>query len=159
MNRASYEMLVAILKLMLISILRFILPTALCAWLLGISFVNYMLFALTVSNIFLLIIVVANKYQSDGQVSRIYDSNGNVIGTKYTENIENGYWVSIITDEEMNLKTEHIRTFSNTEKHKNDRESLEHKYNKDVVWGENYKKRWGGMRFAEKMKKKKAMRI
>ena len=161
MNRASNEIL--------FSILKFISLTALAAWLLGISFVHYMLFVLTTSNIFLLMLVVGNKErsdflplaknQSDGQVSRIYDSNGNVIGTKYTENIENGYWVSIITDEEMNLKTEHIRTFSNTEKHKNDRESLEHKYNKDVVWGENYKKRWGGMRFAEKMKKKKAMRI
>ncbi len=161
MNRSSYEMLIAIVKV--------VLPTALVAWILGISFIHYMLFTLTLSNIYLLTLVVSNKdgsnilpsvgNQSDGQVSRIYDSSGNVISTKYTEHIENGYWVSIVTDEEWNLKAEHIRTFANTEKHQNDRDSLEHKYNKDVVWGENYKKRWGGLRFAEKMRKRKAMRI
>ena len=150
MNKASYEILVAILKI--------ILPTALTAWLLGISFVHYMLFALTVSNIFLLLIVVANKNQSDGQVTKIYNSRGKVIGTKYTEQIESGYWVCIITDDEWNLKAEHIRTFENNKKHKNDRDALEHEYNKDVVWGEKYYKKSDGLRFAEKMKRRKAVR-
>ena len=154
-------------KGLLSDIVKAIFFSALGAWFLGVSFVHYMLFVLTLSNIFLLMLVAKSKdrsdsllsleNQSDGQVSRLYDSSGKVVGTKYTEQIEKGYWVSVITDDEWNLKAEHLRTFANTEKHKNDRDSLEHKYNKDVVWGEKYYKKGDGLRFADKMKKK-AMR-
>ena len=150
---------------LLFDIAKVIFFTSLGAWILGVTFVHYMLFILTLSNIFLLLLVVKNKdrsdvlssldSQSDGQASRTYDSSGKVVGTKYTEQIENGYWVSIITDDEWNLKAEHIRTFANIEKHEHDRDMSEHAYNKDAVWGNKYYKKSEGLRFAEKMKRKK----
>jgi hypothetical protein len=161
MKNEKYEVLIDIFKVVFF--------TALLAWFIGVSFVHYMLFALTISNIFLMMLVTKNKgrsdilssleSESDGKVSRVYDSSGKVIGTKYTEQIENGYWVSVITDAEWNLTAEHIRTFANSEKHKNNRDSLEHKYNKDIVWGAKYYKKTDGLRFAEKMRNRKAMRI
>ena len=152
---------------MLLDFAKLLFPTALGAWIIGISLVHYMIFVLSVSNILLMVLFDKNKKRidtnsnilSDGQVARLYNSNGNVVGTRYTEQIENGYWVSVLTDDEWNLRAEHIRTFANIEKNKSDRDSSEHKYNKEVVWGEKYYKKGNALRFAEKMRKRKAMRI
>jgi hypothetical protein len=111
----------------------------LVTWFLELIPLNFVIFLLVVSNVFLML--QTNKIETTAvsrnyRFSRTYNQFGEVVRTRWTEVVEDGYWVTIVTDKDMNLYAEHTRSDENAEKHKDDRDKQESDYNKSVVWGE-----------------------
>lgn len=115
----------------------------LVTWFLELVPLNFVIFLLVVSNVFLILQtkkIETTDVSKNDRFSRTYNQYGDVVGTRWIEVIEDGYWVTIITDNEMNLYAEHTRTAANAERHRDDREKQESDYNKSVVWGEIFPK-------------------
>ena len=113
------------------------------SWIFDLIPLNFVIAFLVFSNFIL--VLQSNKFENldvsmNGRFSRTYNQYGDVVNTRWIEVIEDGYWVTIITDKEMNLYAEHTRTTENAEKHKDDRDQQETDYNKSVVWGEIFPK-------------------
>jgi hypothetical protein len=111
----------------------------LVTWLLDLIPLNFVILLLVVSNVVL--ILQTNKIETTAlsrnyRFSRTYNQFGEVVGTRWTEVVEDGYWVTVVTDQDMNLYAEHTRSDENAEKHRVDRDKQESDYNKSVVWGE-----------------------
>ena len=74
------------------------------------------------------------------RITRIYNEKGIEVQNRFTEAIEDGYWVTVVTDP-INHKVvfaEHTRTDANTIKNKGKCTEQEHAYNSGTVWGEVY---------------------
>ena len=115
----------------------------LVTWFLELVPLNFVIFLLVVSNVFLILQI--NKIETTAvsrnyRFSRTYNQFGEVVGTRWTEVVEDGYWVTVVTDKDMNLYAEHARSDENAEKHRDDRNKQESDYNKSVVWGEIFPK-------------------
>ena len=128
---------------MLAKLIAIAMMCILVTWLLDLVPLNFVIFLLVVSNAVL--ILQTNKIEKTAvsrnyRFSRTYNQFGEVVGTRWTEVVEDGYWVTIVTDKDMNLYAEHTRSDENAEKHRDDRDKQESDYNKSVVWGEIFPK-------------------
>ena len=128
---------------MLAKLIAIAMMCILVTWLLDLVPLNFVIFLLVVSNVVL--ILQTNKIEKTAvsrnyRFSRTYNQFGEVVGTRWTEVVEDGYWVTIVTDKDMNLYAEHTRSDENAEKHRDDRDKQESDYNKSVVWGEIFPK-------------------
>jgi hypothetical protein len=128
---------------MLANLIAIAMICILVTWFLELVPLNFVIFLLVVSNAFL--ILQTNKIETTAvsrnyRFSRTYNQFGEIVGTRWTEVVEDGYWVTIVTDKDMNLYAEHTRSDENAEKHRDDRDKQESDYNKSVVWGEIFPK-------------------
>lgn len=115
----------------------------LVTWFLELIPLHFVIFLLVVSNVFLILQtnkIETNVVSRNYRFSRTYNQFGEVVGTRWTEVVEEGYWVTVVTDKDMNLYAEHTRSDENAEKHRDDRDKQESHYNKSVVWGEIFPK-------------------
>ena len=84
------------------------------------------------------------------RITRIYDEKGEEVENRWTNEVEDGYWITIITDPIQNKIpfAEHTRTDQNINKHGRENcQKQEHSYNNNNVWGENY----GGEKMGQKI--------
>lgn len=128
---------------MLSNLIAIAMMCILVTWFLELVPLNFVIILLVVSNVFLILQtkkIETTDVSKNDRFSRTYNQYGDVVGTRWIEVIEDGYWVTIITDNEMNLYAEHTRTAANAERHRDDREKQESDYNKSVVWGEIFPK-------------------
>ena len=83
-----------------------------------------------------------NKLTNSRQyrLTRIYNRRGIEVQNRWTEEIEDGYWVTIVTDPNKHevVFAEHTRTDANITKNKSKCTEQEHAYNFSSVWGESY---------------------
>ncbi len=111
----------------------------LATWFLDLIPLNFVIFFLVISNVFLILQtnkIVPTTASRNYRFSRTYNQFGEIVGTRWTEVVEDGYWVTVVTDKDMNLYAEHTRSDENAEIHRDDRDKQESDYNKSVVWGE-----------------------
>lgn len=105
--------------------------------------------------LFAICIIVMNRLKKiensrQYRLTRIYNINGEEVQNRWVNEVEDGYWVTVVTDvKNFDISyVEHTRTDENI--NKNGRENCvkkEHSYNFNNVWGDKYK----GGKFGEKI--------
>lgn len=124
---------------MLAKVIVIVMMCTLGTWFLDLVSLNFVIFLLVVSNVVLILEttkIAPTNASRNYRFSRTYNQFGEIVGTRWTEVVEDGYWVTVVTDKDMNLYAEHTRSDENAEKHRDDRDKQESDYNKSVVWGE-----------------------
>lgn len=91
----------------------------------------------------------------DNRITRIYNRHGQEVLNRWTEQLEEGHWVTITFDviNHEVLYAEHTRTDENT--NSLGREPCiqqEHEYNKSSVWGNRYKRARPGFKLRSPLK-------